>query len=353
MQQKLPSLANRQSEGRQWSGVGTEGAALSSQRMTIASQTLSHMGQSLGGWDENGVLCRRGRRFSLILVAVKPKSEELLYLLLWSCEQLMRPTFRNLTESYEGWAYRNGFKRELDVLESRQLIEKDLEQPDARIYRLSTEGRVHALGGRDPTAEWDRPWDGLWRLVLFDVPVEQDRRRKELRRYLQGRGFGCLQRSVWITPHPLAPEKSLLRGEAIDVSSLILLEGRACAGESDSDLVLAAWDFAAINQRYQFYLEVLDQHPTGPLAGHSEAKALQEWAKRERSAWYEAVSGDPLLPAGLLPAGYQGKTAWLRRGSLSWLERGGSFRDLEAGIKVSRGLRLTLSTWKVKWPRMN
>ncbi len=244
---------------------------------------------------------------------MKPKTEEFLYFLLWAGERLGRPTFRNLTDSFETWAYRTGIQRQLATLAQRQLIEKDTRVPDARIYRLTSAGRLHALGGRDPAAEWARPWDGLWRMVLFDVPLGQEGRRKELRRYLSQRAFGCLQRSVWITPHPLEPEIKLLRGEAVDAASLMLLEGRACAGESDADLVAAAWDFGRINAGYRRYLEVLDQCPAGPLVDHAAAKALRRWANLERAGWLQAVSVDPLLPQALLPADYQGAAAWARR----------------------------------------
>ena len=30
---------------------------------------------------------------------------------------LVRPTFRNLTDSYESWAYRNGLLRQVSMLE--------------------------------------------------------------------------------------------------------------------------------------------------------------------------------------------------------------------------------------------
>ena len=52
------------------------------------------------------------------------KTEELLCMLLWACETFSRPTFRNLTESFEGWAYRNGFLRQLQRLEKQQWIER-------------------------------------------------------------------------------------------------------------------------------------------------------------------------------------------------------------------------------------
>ena len=42
---------------------------------------------------------------------MQPKTEEFLNFLLWSADLLARPTFRNLTDSYESWAYRNGLMR--------------------------------------------------------------------------------------------------------------------------------------------------------------------------------------------------------------------------------------------------
>ena len=48
---------------------------------------------------------------------MQPKTEEFLNLLLWSADLLARPTFRNLTDSYESWAYRNGLMRQVATLE--------------------------------------------------------------------------------------------------------------------------------------------------------------------------------------------------------------------------------------------
>ena len=56
---------------------------------------------------------------------MKPKTEGFLNLLLWSADVLMRPTFRNLTDSYESWAYRNGLMRQVATLEQQQLLERD------------------------------------------------------------------------------------------------------------------------------------------------------------------------------------------------------------------------------------
>src|SRR5882724_12545754 len=171
------------------------------------------------------------------VAAVKARTEEFLNFLLWSSEKLTRPTFRNLTESYESWAFRNRLYRQVEALEGQQLLERDSRAPDDRVYRLTWQGRLHALGGRDPQARWSREWDGRWRLVVFDVPMAQNSHRARLRRHLRARGFGCLQNSLWIAPDLSEEDRQVLLGGKVNVKSLILLEARPCAGESDAEII--------------------------------------------------------------------------------------------------------------------
>jgi phenylacetic acid degradation operon negative regulatory protein len=179
-----------------------------------------------------------------------------------------------------------------------------------RLYRLTEAGRLQALGGRDPLQRWARRWDGQWRMVVFDVPERQKGRREKLRTYLRARGFGYLQNSVWITPDSLDEERRILGDGRVNVESLILLEARPCAGESDAEIVAGAWDFPEINRHYARYLKIVDECPSEALRSDAAARALLRWAEAERSAWLEAVTIDPLLPDGLLPSDYRGKEAW-------------------------------------------
>lgn len=244
---------------------------------------------------------------------MKARTEELLYLLLWSLDAVTRPTFRNLNASFEEWAYRKGFFRQIASLERRKFIERRSISKRDRVYRLSTVGRLHALGGRDPEERWNRKWDGRWRVILFDVPTSKNAQRERLRRYLRGRGFGYLQNSVWVTPDSVEEERAVLIGGKIDVESLIFLEARPCAGESNEEIVAGAWDFERINRGYSRYLKILDERVTGCLAAASAARELLNWGRKEREAWLGAVKHDPLLPEGLLPAGYLGRKAWQKR----------------------------------------
>ena len=233
--------------------------------------------------------------------------------MLWSADQLTRPTFRNLDESFENWAYRNGLLRQIAILEKQRFIERKQGTADPRICRLTAEGRLLALGGRDPEARWQRPWDGRWRVALFDVPLTQNTQRSRFRRYLRDRHFGCLQGSVWITPDPLTEEKALLGSAKIDVNSLIFFEARPCARESDAEIVVGAWEFDRIDCLYQRHLKLLKEKPTGKLSNKSCVTALYHWAEAEWLGWREAVKYDPFLPRKLLPRGYLGERVWQRR----------------------------------------
>jgi phenylacetic acid degradation operon negative regulatory protein len=244
---------------------------------------------------------------------MNPKTAEFLNLLLWSCDKLARPSFRNLTSSYEGWAYSKGLLRQLSRLQEQQLLERDATAPDDRLYRLTTQGRLRVVGGRDPETQWARPWDGQWRIVIFDVPTEKNAQRERLRRYLRDKGFGYLQKSVWISPDPLLQEREILGGGKINVESLILLDARPCAGESDAEIVAGAWDFERINHRYARHLKVLKERPEAALRNAAAAADLLRWAEAEREAWLDAVTKDPLLPNRILPPDYLGKQAWRTR----------------------------------------
>jgi len=122
-----------------------------------------------------------------------------------------------------------------------------------------------------------------------------------------------VQNSVWITPDPLTEERQILGGGKINVESLLLLEARPCAGESDAEIVTGAWDFGRINYRYGQHLRVLEERPEGPLRSEAAASAVLRWAAAEREAWLNAVRIDPLLPRRILPSGYQGQRAWRQR----------------------------------------
>ena len=51
-----------------------------------------------------------------------------------------------------------------------------------------------------------KKWDKLWRVIIFDIPVEKNKARTALRRKLQEIGFYQIQKSVFVYPYPCEKE---------------------------------------------------------------------------------------------------------------------------------------------------
>jgi phenylacetic acid degradation operon negative regulatory protein len=240
--------------------------------------------------------------------------EDAVLLLLWAGDKITKPTFGRLLESYEGWAYRTQIHQYLQRMESRELVASH-ERAGELVYSLTERGRLAMLGGKDVVARWDRPWDGKWRQVLFDLPAHRKEVRMRLWRWLRLNGFGYLQNSVWVTPDPLAELTESLRDFHDDVESLVVMEAECCAGYSDRAIVSGAWDFEAVNKRYEVHLSTARFGKNELTRARSSPAVLAGWLRQERAAWQAALEIDPLLPRMLWPADYLGEKAWQARQS--------------------------------------
>jgi DNA-binding transcriptional regulator PaaX len=243
------------------------------------------------------------------------RAEELLYLLLWATDIVTRPTFLNHTDSFETWASRRGYLSDIHLLEKRRFLRTRSRQSQSEPAGLTVDGRLRALGGREPESRWGRQWDGRWRLVAFDFPSSRDSSRKQLRRYLRSHCFGCFQKSVWITPDPVESLLPGLRRFEDNVCRLIALDCATIGGSATSDIVAAGWNFARLNAAYSRCLEILGEAHALPSPGDNSGASnrIRDWLRIEQAAWLSAVSADPLLPGVLLPGDYIGRTVWTER----------------------------------------
>lgn len=241
---------------------------------------------------------------------MRANTKLLLYNLLWTVDTFARPSYRMIDESFEGWAHRKGLLGQIHQLEAEGFLESQEPAFDRkRVVRLTEAGRRAALGGRDPEACWSASWDKKWRLVLFDLPADEHRLRKQLHRSLKANGCGCLQGSVWISAHPVPDKKRLFDNPGRDCSHLILLEAASRGTKVDRQMVKAAYRWDRINENYEEHLEILRKKPRTSEG----VEAFLGWSARENNAWLKAVGEDPLLPAELLPRGYLGRKAWNKR----------------------------------------
>jgi phenylacetic acid degradation operon negative regulatory protein len=243
---------------------------------------------------------------------MKPRTEILLYQLTWALDKMMQPTWRNLDSSFESWAYGNGLLRQIQRLEAQAFIESRRdERVGRRVIRLTAKGLAAGNPGPDPEQRWQRPWDGKWRVILFDLPEEERESRRKLREKLHSFGFGCMQRSAWISPDPLDNLAEELRPLAVNAANLVLLDAMPCGGEVPADMVRAAWDFKRIDTAWK----MLGLHlAVAPALLEPPAKAtVVRWATKERTLLQHCFRLDPFLPVELLPPNYQGMKIWRRR----------------------------------------
>ena len=70
--------------------------------------------------------------------------------------------------------------------------------------RLTKEGRkkMHSLELDSGMTLVNTSWDGLWRIILLDLPENRKSERESLRYLLKKAGFVCLKNSAWISPFP-------------------------------------------------------------------------------------------------------------------------------------------------------
>ena len=97
-------------------------------------------------------------------------------------------------------------------LRRRRLIA--IEKNNHQIYiRLTPEGEKHA--GKFQINKLAIPvpqrWDGIWRLIIFDIPEKLKVKREAFRGKLRELGFHPLQKSIWAYPYPCEKEVMLLR----------------------------------------------------------------------------------------------------------------------------------------------
>ena len=77
-------------------------------------------------------------------------------------------------------------------------------------------------------------WDGLWRIVMFDIPEGNRDIRNLIRGYFKKLGFARIQKSVFIYPYPCFEViQTLRRHFKLEAGELYIFEAKALEGEKD------------------------------------------------------------------------------------------------------------------------
>lgn len=112
--------------------------------------------------------------------------------------------------SFENAGYFKEKKKTLNAALNRFLKNKLIEIDGTRKHHtfVLTEKGLNELFSKFPKLKYgNRPWDGYWRVVFYDVAEAERKLRERLRHELKRLDFKYLQKSVWLTPFPV--EKDL------------------------------------------------------------------------------------------------------------------------------------------------
>jgi DNA-binding transcriptional regulator PaaX len=181
----------------------------------------------------------------------------------------------------------------------------ELAPQEAHLVPQITEAGGKRLDEIFPVYQKERPWDGKFYLVNYDIPVGKNSQRDALRNFLKDE-LGCvmLQSSVWLTPYD--PTKAL--GKFVEKRNLtdsvvvsVLLEDWAPAS------VAEIYGLGEINKGYRGFTEKYggDWGDRGPAPHGVRGKDKMELAFE----YFAILRDDPQLPFELLPEDWAGAQA--------------------------------------------
>lgn len=112
-----------------------------------------------------------------------------------------------------GYFEENTFRQAIRYLRQKRLTTMRRDGQEFRL-KLTKAGEVRVLHiSYDGLAvKKSKRWDGLWRLVFFDIPDRKKWERDAFRRKLEAFGFYKLQESAYVYPYPCRKEVDFLTG---------------------------------------------------------------------------------------------------------------------------------------------
>lgn len=189
----------------------------------------------------------------------------------------------------QGWYQRSTVQSTISRLLSVGDIEKTIKKGKI-YYRLTSKGSDKIKEDIPLLRLSEKPWDGKWRMVIFDIKEKYRPLREGLRRKLLSLGFGMWQKSIYISPFDIAQEvNQYLVSQKLFPYAICLIAKRSEIGD-DKILANYIWKLDKLNEDYE---EFISKCKTGNF----------------QKLWFgyqELILRDPHLPKELLPSD------WLR-----------------------------------------
>lgn len=158
--------------------------------------------------------------------------------------------YRKSIRDYRHWREKDKmrFSQMLYRLKKKQLV-KVYKDNNETVIELTSRGynkaREMAIG--DIKIIQPKKWDGRWRIVVFDIPKEDNAARDILRNKLKQLGFLPLQKSVFVYPFECFQEIDFVRRVySVEKYVQYIIADRI---ETDEDLVGRFFDSKILNQK--------------------------------------------------------------------------------------------------------
>lgn len=182
--------------------------------------------------------------------------------------------------------------------------------------KLTAQGRERLPIYHTPESSWNSPWNGIWYVLIFDVPEKERHYRDTLRGHLKRLRMGCLQKSVWVTPRDIRPDYDDLEQAANVHAISYLLESRTVLHRETNEVVENAWNFNWLHELHERYLHTYERNLHLLDQEDRDEEALMTLLYQEAEAYVQCMRPDPLLPNALLPKTYLGKEVFALHESL-------------------------------------
>ena len=146
-------------------------------------------------------------------------------------------------------------------------------------------------------------WDGLYRIITYEIPEKKRKLRDSLRREISGWGLGPWHRSFWLTPHPVTSALQKLVKNSDYQDFVQAFEGKPVVGDLKI-LMEKVWNISSIEKKYRHTFKLWHEF----LSDLDLSK--EQKMKKIVNQYIEILKIDPGLPRELVGPTWIGNEAW-------------------------------------------
>lgn len=140
-------------------------------------------------------------------------------------------------------------------------------------------------------------WDRKWRIIIFDIPESQRKKRNKVRKILTKSSFGRLSNSIYISPFD---NLKMAEGKIKDLGHNIrFFAFQASAVGNEKEIAKIAFNLEELSVKYKSWIKKVKENP--PTGGRIDILV----------SYYDRVlRSDPALPLDLVPDNWPFIKTW-------------------------------------------